>query len=118
MAGSSSRPTSEEAPPETADDADPEVGAADVVPGMGAAFALTPPSCFFHSCGFGVEGVEGVEVEVAAAPFFFHSCGFGVTVPTSVNPNPIFKIGAMTSAFLSNPADKPTGLGKRSVCFV
>ena len=78
VAGSSSRPTSEEAPPETADDADPEVGAADVVPGMGPAFALTPPSCFFHSCGFGVEGVEGVSVEVAAAPFFFHSCGFGV----------------------------------------
>ena len=41
-------------------------------------------------------------------------CGRGVTAPTSMNPNPARASGASASAFLSNPAANPTGLGRRS----
>ena len=42
--------------------------------------------------------------------FGFPDCGFGVTVPHSTKPKPIFVRTAPTSAFLSEPAAKPTGL--------
>ena len=41
----------------------------------------------------------------------FPFCGSGVAAPTSINPKPVFNKGAITSAFLSNPAAKPIGFG-------
>jgi hypothetical protein len=38
-------------------------------------------------------------------------CGRGVAPPTSRKPKPVRDSGAMASAFLSNPAARPTGLG-------
>ena len=40
--------------------------------------------------------------------------GFGVTPPASTNPKPSRNSASVTSAFLSNPAANPTGLGKVS----
>ena len=42
------------------------------------------------------------------------SCGRGVSVPTSTKPKPSFSIAPGTSAFLSNPAASPSGLGNRN----
>ena len=40
--------------------------------------------------------------------------GSGVTVPNSAKPKPSLSAASGTSAFLSNPAASPTGLGNRS----
>ena len=39
------------------------------------------------------------------------SCGRGVSVPTSTKPKPSLSIAPGTSAFLSNPAARPSGFG-------
>ncbi len=39
-------------------------------------------------------------------------CGRGVTVPASTNPKPSASMASQTSACLSKPAARPTGLGK------
>ena len=42
----------------------------------------------------------------------FPACGFGVTVPISVKPKPSASMASGTSAFLSKPAARPSGLEK------
>ena len=46
--------------------------------------------------------------------FGLPDCGLGVSVPTSTKPNPRLSICSNTSASLSKPAAKPTGLRKSS----
>jgi len=41
--------------------------------------------------------------------FGFPTCPFGVTVPISIKPKPKFESSLYSTAFLSNPAAKPTG---------
>ena len=43
--------------------------------------------------------------------FSFPGCDLGVTVPISIKPNPKFDSSLNNSAFLSNPAASPMGLG-------
>ena len=43
--------------------------------------------------------------------FGLPGCAIGVAAPTSIKPKPALDKGATTSAFLSKPAAKPTGLG-------